>query len=90
MPEPIAETKQEPLCCDGKLGEWCAAAEDHARREPLKCSAMAFGAGILLAFLPVGAMVGFLARLAFGLVRPLLLVLGAMKALEEIEKRTER
>jgi hypothetical protein len=89
MPEQIAETKQQALCCDGKLGEWCAAAEDCARREPLKCSVVAFGAGLLLAILPLGTIAGLLARLGFALVRPLLLVLGAMKVMEELEKRQQ-
>jgi hypothetical protein len=90
MPESIAETKSEASCCDGMLGEVWAAAEDCARREPLKCSAAAFFAGLLFAVLPVGTIVAALVRIGFALMRPLLLILGAMKVIEEVEKRQHR
>ena len=53
----------------------------------MKCSGVAFLSGFLLAVLPVGWIVAALVRIAFSIARPLLIVLGAMKALEEIEKR---
>ena len=87
MPEPIAETKAESRCCEGALGELWSAAEDCARREPLKTSASAFFVGVLFAILPLGTIVAAFVRLAFALARPLLLVLGAMKVIEEVEKR---
>lgn len=87
MPQSIAETKTEALCCDGKLGEMWAAAEDCARRERLKCSAAAFFAGLLFAVLPLGTILAAFVRIGFAFLRPLLLILGAMKVLEEAEKR---
>jgi len=87
MSTEAAETKNEALCCEGKLGELWAAAEKCAQREPMKCSGVAFLSGFLLAVLPVGWIVAALVRIAFSIARPLLVVLGAMKALEEIEKR---
>ena len=38
----------------------------------------------------LGALVGALVRLSFVLVRPLLLVLGAVKLCEELQKRNSR
>ena len=37
--------------------------------------------------LPVGRLVAIVVRLAFALVRPVLLILGAVKLCEEFEKR---
>ena len=64
------------------LDHWLNEADEFARREPAKAVASAFGAGFLINLLPVGALVGTVATLAFGLVRPVLLFLGLMKAFE--------
>jgi len=61
--------------------------EDYTREEPLKAVAIAFGAGLLMTLLPVGAIAGGLLRLALALVRPGLLVLGAIKLYEELDRR---
>ena len=57
-------------------------ADDFARREPTKAVVTAFGAGILLHMLPLGAITAALVAIAYSLVRPFLLFLGLMKACE--------
>lgn len=57
-------------------------ADEFARREPTKAVASAFGAGVLLNLLPLGAIAAALVGIAFTLVRPALLFLGLLKAFE--------
>ena len=84
-----AETDRETSsgCCGGTFEGWCSTAEKCARQEPAKCAAIAFIIGLIVTMLPIGQIVGALLRLVFALIRPVLVVLGAMKVLEEIEKR---
>ena len=84
------KTEAEAGCC----GDWRKTAEDlgvraqdFARKEPAQAVGLAFLAGLVLTVLPVGRLVAVLVRLAFALVRPLLLILGAVKLCEEFEKR---
>jgi hypothetical protein len=77
-------------CCEGQLHAWVEAAEKAAHREPVKCAFIAFISGLLITLLPVGQIVGGLTRLGLALVRPALIVLGAMKLIEEIEQRRPR
>ena len=56
--------------------------EDYVRREPLKASAVAFGAGLLLKLVPARAVARPVATLAVKLLRPALVGLGLLKALE--------
>jgi hypothetical protein len=55
---------------------------EQIRREPMKAIILAFGAGLLLCFLPVGKLLGFLVRITFVLSKPALLILGVVKLLE--------
>ncbi len=64
--------------------------EHYAREEPLKAVSAAFAAGLFLTLLPVGAIFIALVRLALTLLRPALLVLGAVKLYEEIDRRQHR
>ena len=74
-------------CCGGQFDEWLSYAEKCAKREPLKTSLIAFLAGLVLTILPVGQILGGLVRLVLAMIRPFLILLGAMKVFEEIEKR---
>ena len=65
-----------PLTLDDLLER----ADDFARREPLRATVSAFGAGFLLNLLPLGAIAAALVAIAFSLVRPALLFLGLYKA----------
>jgi hypothetical protein len=55
---------------------------EQIRHEPSKAIILAFGAGLLLCFLPVRKMLGFLVRITFALSKPALLILGVVKLLE--------
>ncbi len=84
------ETEATAECC----GDWKKTAEDlgaraqnFARNEPAQAVGVAFLAGLVLTVLPVGRLVAVLVRLAFTLIRPVLLILGAVKLCEEFEKR---
>jgi len=61
--------------------------EEYTREEPLKAVGIAFAAGLFMTILPIGSIIGGLLRLALTLVRPALLVLGAVKLYEEIDRR---
>jgi len=60
---------------------------DFARQDPMKAIGIAFVAGLILTLLPLGAMIAGLVRLAVSLVRPALMILGATKVYDEIQKR---
>lgn len=64
--------------------------DDYARDQPTTAVASAFGLGLLLHILPIGAIVGTLAALAFTLARPLFLFLGVVKAFELINPPTTK
>ena len=53
----------------------------------MKTVGVAFGAGLILTLLPVGAIVVAVVRLTLSLLRPALLILGAIKLYEEIDQR---
>ena len=57
------------------------------RKQPLKSVVWAFFIGILLTIFPIGRVVGGVVSLALALLRPVLLLLGAVKLCEEIEER---
>lgn len=59
----------------------------HVRREPGKSLASAFLVGLILSVFPVGRIISALASIALTLVRPALMVFGAFKAWEEVERR---
>ena len=61
---------------------WLNHADAFARSEPAKAVVSAFGTGFLITLLPVGAIIGALATVAFALVRPILLIFGLIKVCE--------
>ena len=84
---PQPDAAPAPGCCEDQIRDWCRVAEKCAREEPLKCTATAFLVGLIITILPVGQIAGALTRLLLSLIRPALMVFGAMKIFEEIEKR---
>ena len=68
---------------------WFKKADDYARHEPTKAVISAAGAGFLLNLLPIGAIVGALAGVAFAMARPVLLFLGLMKAYELLRTKSD-
>jgi hypothetical protein len=81
-PDPIFEVSRGP-----DMDTFVHRAEDYTREEPLKAVGIAFAAGLLMTLLPIGPIVGGLVRLALALIRPALLVLGAIKVYEEFDRR---
>lgn len=74
-------------CCEEQLRDWYESTEKYAREEPVKAVGWTFLIGLIIAMLPLGKILGGIVRLFGSLVRPALLVLGAMKVFEEIDKR---
>lgn len=60
------------------------ATEKYAREEPVRAVGAAFGSGLILTLLPVGAIVSGILRLALSLVRPILIILGVVKLYERL------
>ncbi len=58
---------------------WLNEPDAFARREPTKAVVSAFGLGVLLNLLPIGAILGMVVDAAFALARPILLILGLLK-----------
>jgi hypothetical protein len=57
------------------------------RREPQKAVALAFAGGFFLCLLPLGRLLGILARILFLFCKPALLILGVVKVIEYIRPR---
>lgn len=57
------------------------------RKQPVKSVVWAFFIGILLTVFPIGRLLGGVVSLAFALLRPVLMLLGAVKLCEEFEER---
>jgi len=70
-----------------KIEELRNRTEAYVREQPVKAVSIALGAGVLLAGLPIFSLFGGIVRMILGLLRPLLLVLGALKLYEEYQKR---
>lgn len=65
-----------------------AAIKEFACREPAKAVAAAFGTGLLINLLPARLVVGTVTVVGATLMRPVLLSLGATKAMELCCQRT--
>jgi hypothetical protein len=61
--------------------------EQYAREEPMQAVGVAFVAGLILTLLPVGAIIAGILRLILALLRPALVILGAVKVYEEVNRR---
>jgi hypothetical protein len=92
MQMPQEPTGESGTCCDWRksVEDFESHAQDYVRTEPAKAVGIAFIAGILLTILPIGRLVAALVRLSFVLIRPVLLILGAVKLCEEVQKRNSR
>lgn len=67
---------------------WLDKADVYARTQPTRAVVTAAGAGFIINLLPIGAIVGLLAAVAFALVRPALLFLGLLKAGEFLSTKS--
>jgi hypothetical protein len=66
-----------------------AKAEQFTKEEPMQALGASAAAGLLFAILPVGRIVWYLLRTSLSLLRPALIVIGAMALYQEISRRTE-
>lgn len=62
---------------------WISGIETYTREQPTKAISAAFGAGLILALVPIGGIL----RLLFSALRPVLVLLGIVKVWEELETR---
>ena len=62
------------------LEEWAGSAERCVREQPGRCIGIVFGVGLIASILPFG-------RILAAVIRPVLLVAGVIKVLEEVERR---
>jgi hypothetical protein len=60
------------------------------RKDPVKSVVWAFFGGLLLTVFPLGRVLRIFTGLAFSLVRPLLMLLGAVKLWEHFDETSER
>jgi hypothetical protein len=90
MEDPEPNTTDSATCCQERLQDLRRRTEEYVRQEPAKAVGIAVGAGMFLAIFPVFSVFGGIARIAFALLRPVLLILGAAKLYEEYQKRAAR
>jgi hypothetical protein len=90
--EELNESPRSAGCCD-----WSKTVEDlgvrtqkFVRDDPTKAVGLALFGGVVLTVLPIGRIVAALVRLAFALLRPVLLVLGVVKLYQEYDKQQKR
>ena len=62
------------------LGDWAGRAERCVREQPFPCVGLVFAIGLIASILPFG-------RLFLSMIRPVLLIAGAIKVLEEVQRR---
>ena len=60
---------------------------EEVRKQPVKSLVWAFFVGIFLTIFPVGRILGLVASMVFGLLRPVLLLLGLVKVSEIFGER---
>ena len=90
MEDPEPNPTDSATCCQERLQDLRRRTEEYVRQEPAKAVGIAVGAGMFLAIFPVFSVFGGIARIAFALLRPVLLILGAAKLYEEYQKRAAR
>ena len=69
------------------VSDFAAKAAEEVRKQPVKSLVWAFFVGILMTIFPVGQILSLVISLVFGLLRPVLLVLGLVKISEILGER---
>ena len=62
-------------------------AAEEVRRQPVKSLVWAFFVGIFLTIFPIGRILGLVTSIVFGLLRPVLLLLGLVKVSEVLAEK---
>jgi hypothetical protein len=60
---------------------------EEVRKQPVKSLVWAFFVGIFLTIFPIGRILGLVTSIIFGLLRPILLLLGLVKISEVLNER---
>ena len=69
------------------VSDFAAKAAEEVRKQPVKSLVWAFFVGIFMTIFPVGRILSLVISLVFGLLRPVLLVLGLVKISEILGER---
>ena len=86
MSEPIEPAPQPEA--KKPVSDFVHKAAEEVRKQPVKSLVWAFFVGIFLTIFPIGRILGLITSIVFGLLRPILLLLGLVKISEVIgEKR---
>ena len=79
-PEPQPEAKKP-------VTDFVQKTAEEVRRQPVKSLVWAFFVGIFLTIIPIGRILGLVTSIIFGLLRPVLLLLGLAKFSEILGER---
>ena len=85
MSEPIEPAPQPEA--KKPVSDFVQKAAEEVRKQPVKSLVWAFFIGIFLTIFPVGRILGLITSIVFGLLRPVLLLLGLVKISEVIGER---
>ena len=69
------------------VSEFVQMTAEEVRKQPVKSLVWAFFVGIFLTIIPVGRILGLVTSIIFGLLRPVLLLLGLAKFSEILSER---
>lgn len=69
------------------LSDFVQKTAEEVRKQPVKSLVWAFFIGIFLTIFPVGRILGLITGIIFGLLRPVLLLLGLVKISEVLNER---
>ena len=85
MSEPI-ESEPKPVS-QKPVSDFVQRTAEEVRRQPVKSMVWAFFIGVFLTIFPIGRILGLVTSVIFGLLRPVLLLLGLVKVSEVISEK---
>ena len=85
MSEPI-ESEPQPVS-QKPVTDFVQRTAEEVRRQPVKAMVWAFFIGVFLTIFPIGRILGLVTSVIFGLLRPVLLLLGLVKVSEVISEK---
>ena len=85
MSEPIEPESQPEV--KKPVTDFVQRTAEEVRRQPVKSLVWAFFVGIFLTIFPIGRILGLITSIVFGLLRPVLLLLGLVKISEVISEK---
>ncbi len=88
MSEPIEPAPQPEA--KKPVRDFVRKTEDEVRKQPVKSLVWAFFIGIFLTMFPLGRILSLFTTLLFGLLRPVLLLLGLVKVSEVLGEKRKR